>query len=249
MADAISIESVRSVVRYVDESQAIIDALVAVKRPDGDDDVVDASLLVEITSSNGFYDECCIGLPRQAGQTKVRLDLVHPDRWWPACMGEQPLYELTVRLVAADQCIDTQTITLGLTSIRPDITMPGDEQPHLLVNGQVCGIHSIVTVDRINEQQLLPATGDSLLLVRDHYGPDLLYQAADRAGILMIQCIPVHAEAVPEMDVEAEVDRLASHPSLAGWFVGHMGQLSDVLAQYIAKVDPAHTIFRELPAA
>src|SRR5690606_12906808 len=88
---------------------------------------------------------------------------------------------------------------------------------------------------------------NSLLIVRDHYGTDLLYDAADRAGILMVQCVPIHPSGEPERDVAVEISRLAGHPSLAGWYVGHLGNLSDRLAAAIRTLDPPHTIFRELP--
>ena len=100
---------------------------------------------------------------------------------------------------------------------------------------------------RIDERHLLPATGDSLMLVRDHYGTDLLYQAADRAGILTLQCVPIHPLGEPERDVDDQIDRLAAHPSLAGYYVGHLGQLSDELARRIRALDPTRTVFRELP--
>lgn len=235
------IESVRPLVRYVDESQAVVDAAIVTRRDQG---AGNATLLVSISGEGGFHDECTVGVADTtddaAARTCVRLDLVQPERWWPACMGMQPLYELSVKLMVGEICVDEKVVTLGLTSIRAGVA-------ELLVNGQVCAIEHVVTVDRINERQLLPAAGNSLLVVRDHYGPDVLYQAADRAGILLIQCVPIHVEATPEVDVALEVDRLAAHPSLAGWFVGHLGRVADMVADHIAKVDPTRTIFRTMP--
>src|SRR5690606_19083748 len=89
---------------------------------------------------------------------------------------------------------DRQTVTFGMTSVRQDAAT-------LLVNGQSCRIGSVVTVDRVQEKQLLPAAGDSLLLVRDHYGTEQLYDAADRAGILLVQCVPLSPDGrlLPEV--------------------------------------------------
>lgn len=233
-------ESVHPLVRYVDESQAVVDVVVAAPAAQP----TDATLRVRITGEDGFEDESHVAWPAGADRAQVRLDLVHPDRWWPACMGEQPLYELTAQLLVGDLCIDERTTTLGLTSVRA-----GEPSGSLLVNGQVCDIRSVVMVDRIDERQLLPATGDSLLLVRDHYGPDVLYQAADRAGILLIQCVPIHVEATPEVELATQISRLVGHPSLAGWFVGHLGHIADAVATHIAAADPTRAIFRVLPDA
>src|SRR5690606_21495749 len=103
----------------------------------------------------------------------------------------------------------------------------GRDAAALIVNGELCAIESVVSVDRSDESRMLPAAGNSLLVVRDHYGTDLLYDAADRAGILMVQCVPIHPQGAPEQDVAVEVSRLASHPSLAGWYVGHLGELTE----------------------
>lgn len=243
------LSSVRPLVRYVDEEQAVIDThvatLPAVPAPDryAPSDLVE--VLVEITGADGFHDEGHTALRLVHGEGSVRFDLVQPQRWWPAGMGDQPLYEMTVSLAVGETILDQRSITLGLTSVRRE----GEDRPlpNLLVNGQVCAIRSVLPVDRIDESQLLPATGDSILLVRDHYGPDVLYQAADRAGILLIQCVPIHPAGTPESELAAQVDRLAAHPSLAGWFVGHLGRLSDDVAEQIRTLDPTRSVFRELP--
>ena len=93
----------------------------------------------------------------------------------------------------------------------------------------------------------MPACGDSLLLVRDHYAPDLLCAAADSAGILLIQAIPIDPDGQPERRLDAEVCRLTHHPSLAGYFVGHLGQLSDRIAHRLRELDPTRAVFRRYP--
>lgn len=248
MAHIIEIKSVRPLVRYVDEDQAVIETHLSVRPADSFDPRAvagDVQVLVNILGHDGFHDEGRLPLKLAGGTGAVRFDLVHPHRWWPAGMGEQPLYQLTVSLFVGDLLAHQRTLTLGLTSVRPE----GQTQAlaHLLVNGQHCDIQTILMVDRANEQQFLPATGDSLILVRDHYGPELLYDAADRAGILLVQSVPIHPAATPELDVADQVDRLAAHPSLAGYFVGHLGRLSDVVAKRLGELDPTRTVFRSFP--
>ncbi len=256
----LQIASVRPLVRYVDKDQAVLDThiMTAPVIPDGEHLAAPTvDVLLEITGSDGFYDESQSRLELTNGAGDIRFDVICPQRWWPAGMGEQHLYELAVSLMMNDFLIDQKRFTLGFTSVRAESrTGSGngngngrDNDTVLLVNGEICEIQSVVVVDQVNEKQLLPATGDSLMLVRDHYGPDVLYQAADRAGILMVQCIPIHPDGTPEVDVESQIDRLASHPSLAGWYVGHLGGISDYLAGRLRKLDPTHAVFRDFDIA
>ncbi|MEX0744379.1 MAG: hypothetical protein WD118_02150 [Phycisphaeraceae bacterium] len=244
-------DSIRPLVRYVDDEQAVVDLqfLAAARFPHDARPWLNrqVEVAVEIHGTDGFQDETRQAVQLDEGLGSVRMELVHPQRWWPAGMGEQALYELVLTLVAEGRPIDRRSVTLGLTSVRQDPDTAGEPEPRLLVNGQVCAIRSVLMVDRVDENQLLPAGGDSLLLVRDHYGPDLLYQAADRAGVLLVQCVPVHPSGRPEVDVAAQVERLGTHPSLAGWFVGHLGQLSDEMARCIQGLDPTRSVFRQFP--
>jgi beta-mannosidase len=251
MTDALTLRSLRPLVRYVDDEQAVLDAWVTLPLETArrlSELERDALVTIQITGSDGFFDEAAVTLPAGERQTMHRFQIVEPQRWWPAGLGEQPLYSLTVRLEAGDDLApDEHAVAFGLTSVRPADGKAGGDQPAFLVNGQPVALHSVVTVDRIDENQLLPATGDSLLMVTDHYAPELLYQAADQAGILLLQCVPIDAQATPEQTVQAQIDRLTPHPSLAGYFVGHLGRLREQLAKRLKELDPTRTVFRDLP--
>lgn len=250
----VQFESVRPLVRYVDEEQAVIEIHTALRRPlpvsSGPHWRFGKRLevLVELSSSDGFSDEFRMPLWLRHGRGKVRLDVVHPRRWWPAGMGDQALYDLSVDLLLGGRRIDRWQSSIGFTSVRsagmPTDTLgcPHPERLLLMVNGQECDIDAVVPIDRINENSLLPVAGDSLLLIRDHYGPDVLYEAADRAGIMLIQCVPIHPEGRPEADVAAQVSRLTAHPSLAAWFIGHLGQVSRRIAHRLRRLDPSHCL-------
>ena len=244
------ISAVRPLVRYVDSEQAVIELHVTTRPhhlPAAPRNERPPEVWMQITGTDGFYDEQRAPLTLDGAQGRTRFDIVEPQRWWPAGMGDQPLYEMTLTLVHGDAQLDAQSVTLGLTSVRPDVGGIESDKPHLLVNGEICVVRTVLPVDSVDERQLLPATGDSLLLVRDHYGPDVLYQAADRAGILLVQSVPIHPRAEPEREVARQVDRLAAHPSLAGWFVGHLGRLSDRVAQRLRRLDPTRSVFRDFP--
>ena len=98
-------------------------------------------------------------------------------------------------------------------------------------------------------QALASVEAAELVLIRGHYGPDVLYDAADRAGILMVQAVPIHPQGQPESEMADQVDRLLSHPSLAGWFVGHLGFMTERIAYCVSSLDPTRNVFRAIPGA
>jgi beta-galactosidase/beta-glucuronidase len=251
MRNTLRLAGIHPLVRYVDQDHAVVDAhfiTMQAQPPTPDLSNITVDVMLKISGSNGFVDEGQTRLRLSDGAGSLRFDIVHPQRWWPASMGAQPLYKLSLSLLGDQDEPDCQTITMGLTSVRRRLEHDFFTEPTLLVNGQIYDINSVVIVDRVDEHHLLPATGTSLILVRDHYGPNLLYDAADRAGILMVQCVPISPAGTPEIDVAAQIERLTSHPSLAGWFVGHLGKASDEVAQKIKDLDPARTVFRKFPA-
>jgi len=166
---------------------------------------------------------------------------------WPACMdGDQSLYDVTVKLMVDGRYVDQRTATIGLTSVRRPATH-GDRT--LFINGRECPINDVLSIDLKDEEGLLPVGGDAIVIVRGHWGPDVLYDAADRAGLLIIQCVPIHPEGRFEVDVVHAVDRLVRHPSLAGWYVGHLGSIRERMAYCLRSLDPTRQVFRDMPAA
>ncbi|NJL31951.1 MAG: hypothetical protein HC898_10135 [Phycisphaerales bacterium] len=252
--DAVKLASLRPVVRYVDADLAVVDLKLTLTQTPPTHPRTNkparVELLVEVRSTDSFVDTQQLPLSLRGVAGSARLEIVQPLRWWPANMGDQPLHDLEVGLLINDELTDLRSISIGLTSVRQlqSTSNAPSTDAMLVVNGKPCSFSAIVPVDEVNQQKLLPVAGDALLLVRDHYGPDILYNAADRAGILMVQSVPIHPQGHPEWDVDAQVDRLTMHPSLAGWFVGHLGRVSDTMAQTLRELDPTHQVFRELPS-
>jgi hypothetical protein len=240
--------AVRPLVRYVDESQAVIDTHIQIKPSvpvDHATTAIDAvEVMVEIDGDDGFHDEHQQVVPLKQMQGMIRLEVVRPDRWWPAGMGEQAMYRLHVHLMIGGHAIDSHVTSIGFTSVR---NSEAGKSRELVINGRRYTVGVVMPIDAIHEHALLPVGGDSLLIVRDHYGPDLLYQAADRAGILMVQCVPIDPTGRPEQTMSEQVTRLAGHPSLVGWCVGHLGDLSHEIATRLHELDPTHAVFTDVP--
>jgi len=257
MVCPVKISSVRPLVRYVDNEQAVIDTHIithaALPADEGHRtaEAPVAYVMAEIDGADGFHDEGCGRLllkpcgSRMEGGFRFGID--EPKRWWPAGLGEQPLYDLTIRIIVGDEVTDEARITLGLASIRRGRVLGKDLPPSLLVNGKICEVVEVVTVDRIDENQILPASGESVLLVRDHYGADLLYHAADKAGILAVQAVPIDPAGDPVAQVREQVDRLTAHPSLAGYYTGHLGKIKETVDACLRMLDPTRAIFSRFP--
>ena len=251
MSCDLRLASVTPQIRYVDKDRAIVDVMFSVTPIDPTDPQFDPSakieVLLDIDGADGFHDEGRAHVTLNNALGCVRFEIVHPQRWWPANMGDQPLYELTMGILIDQIITDSNGVLFGLSSVRQDSFTQLSLDPTLLVNGEVCDIESIVIVDEYEDQSLLPNTGGSLLVVRDHYGPEVLYEAADRAGILMIQCVPDLEPDMTDNEIIDSIQRITPHPSLAGWYVGNHGENAEQIAQRIRKIDPTHTIFHQFP--
>ncbi len=251
MESKVRFDSLRPLVRYVDRQRAVVEAHFDLLPAVGTLQIQSPGRAVEVSvaidGSDGFHDEGRARIQLNQHRGRLQFDIAEPARWWPAGMGEQPLYNLTLHLEDPGQGDSVRQVVFGLTSVRRDRVLGKGYPPSLLVNGAICDFQSILTVDRIQEGQLLPAMGETLLLVRDHYGTEPLYQAADRAGLLLIQCVPLHPSAEADTAIREQVGRLTAHPSLAGYYVGHWGDLSDRVAATIRQCDPTRAIFRRFP--
>jgi hypothetical protein len=248
---SIRLASFHPLVRYVDEDRALVELVFSLQHsplPSGGRGRLprEVELRIDVDGSDGFHDELRNVVPIVEGSGTTQVEIVRPHRWWPAGMGSQTLYAFRLTLVVGGEVVDSADRTLGLTSVRPH---DRERLDMLLVNGRPYEVHSVINFDHVNERALLPVLGDSLIVVRDHYGTDLLYEAADRAGILMLQCVPIDPNGAPEREVADHVRRLAPHPSLAGWCVGSQGRLSDVVTRILRAMDPVHSVFRSVRPA
>ncbi|MEU0390879.1 glycoside hydrolase family 2 protein [Streptomyces chartreusis] len=171
----------------------------------------------------------------------VRLRVPDVRLWWPRGYGEQPLYDVEVRLLHGDAPLDGWRRRIGFRTVeldrRPDAHGTGFT---LVVNGErifARGVNWIpddvfpprITRERYRER-LEQAAGAGVDLVRvwggGIYESGDFYDACDELGLLVWQDFPFACAAYPEEqplrgEVEAEarenVVRLMPHPSLVLW--------------------------------
>ncbi|GGO29595.1 beta-mannosidase [Microbispora rosea subsp. aerata] len=181
-------------------------------------------------SVGGVTETVTIGAGRR--RAVVTLTVPDPDLWWPRGYGEQPLYDLTVRLDDHEW-----TGRIGFRSVELD--RAGDAFT-FVVNGRpvfVKGFNWIpddcfpsrITRERLAERfAQAVAAGANCLRVwgGGMYESEDFYDLADEMGLLVWQDFPFACAAYPEegpfaAEVEAEarehVARLTRHPSLVLW--------------------------------
>ncbi|HEY8471264.1 MAG TPA: glycoside hydrolase family 2 protein [Natronosporangium sp.] len=172
----------------------------------------------------------------------ITLAVKDPARWWPRGYGDQPLYDLALRLHTADGAeLDSWARSIGFRTIKLDTTPDQHGTPFtLVVNGVPVfarGVNWIpddvfpTRVDRSRyETRLRQACEANVNLLRiwggGRYESEDFYSVCDQLGLLVAQDFLFACAAYPEESPLAEevaaeardnVVRLASHPSLVLW--------------------------------
>jgi len=165
-----------------------------------------------------------------SGATVLEWDLAitDPQLWWPWQLGDQPMYRVTVSVEVNGSISGIWERTVGLRQIRmknyvlwingerlfakgvdmwPTTTLPADATPEQ-ISGDVARAKDL---------------GLNLLRVESHVARPELYDAADRAGMLIWQDMPMRGEVKRSIQSNAVnaahrlVDKLGAHPSIAVW--------------------------------
>lgn len=173
-----------------------------------------------------------------AGETVIRhvFFVENPKLWWPAGSGEQALYTLSVEL--PDETMIRQ-IGLRTVELLTDKDEPGSRFA-LRVNGReiFCrganwipsdALFSLSSAEK-TEDLLLSAVEANMNMIRvwggGFYEPDWFYDLCDRLGLMVWQDFMFACNLYPctedfldnvELEVDYQVKRLASHPSIALW--------------------------------
>ncbi len=167
-----------------------------------------------------------------AGRNEVRWRLAvdQPDLWWPHALGDQPLYDVAVRVGPADDASDTRTVRTGLRRFQMKNFVATVNGERLFLKGANQGPTKRelgeATAEQLEGDVLVARrAGLDLLRVHGHITRPEFYDAADRHGVLLWQDLPlqwgysgVRAQAIRQAGEAVGV--LGHHPSLAVW-CGH----------------------------
>lgn len=169
--------------------------------------------------------------PLAVGQNEVewRVVVPDPDLWWPRTLGEQPLYELDVRVeTRADEVSDQHGLRIGLRSLRMRRWQLHVNDERMFVKGvntAPAGGRPGAADDHQVEAQLQLAADTGFDMVRPwaHVATDRYYERADEMGLMVWQDLPLQGPASTGVrgqavrQARAMVDQLGHHPSIVAW--------------------------------
>jgi len=199
---------------------AVIDAAVTVDAGAPVDDSITLSLRPEGFRGGGAMERIAVDAAAGERVTVTKpVEVRDPSRWWPRGYGDQHRY--TVRAKLGD---DALSRTTGLCDVAYD---DGD----LRINGRSVAARGFAVTPTAGDPESLveraAAANATLLRARGHVPPPALHEAADEAGLLVWQDLPLlgPGEFDPERGREVAtgvVDAVDHHPSV-GLFGVHTG--------------------------
>ncbi|HEV2455923.1 MAG TPA: glycoside hydrolase family 2 protein [Verrucomicrobiae bacterium] len=175
------------------------------------------------------------------GKGSGRLVIKHPRLWWPAGMGDQPLYNVCVELMDTDgNPVDTVTKRIGLRTLK--MVLPqGDSPLHFEVNNVPffarganwipCDSFANRVGPEILRRYVRDAAAVNMNTLRfwggGYYEDDALFDACDEAGICIWLDCKFACSAQPAFDddfmanvkveIQENVRRLRHHPCIRVW--------------------------------
>lgn len=209
-----------SVSPRVDGEGAVIDAAVTVDAGAPVDDSITLSLRPEGFRGGGAMERVAVDADAGERVTVTKpVEVRDPSRWWPRGHGDQHRY--TVRAKLGE---DAVARTTGLCDVAYD---DGD----LRVNGRSVAARGFNVTPTAGDPETLveraAAANATLLRAHGHVPPPALHEAADEAGLLVWQDLPLvgPGEFDPERGREVAtgvVGAVDHHPSV-GLFGVHTG--------------------------
>jgi len=168
------------------------------------------------------------------GENRIEWTVVVPEpvRWWPHAIGEPVLHPMEVTVLLEDgRASDATHLEVGLRSVSMESWILRVNGERLFLKGASQGPSSYwlgetTLADHERDVRLARGAGLDLIRVHAHVSTPDLYAAADRAGMLVWQDLPLqwgyHRTVRRQAARQAReaVDLLGHHPSVAVW-CGH----------------------------
>ncbi len=160
------------------------------------------------------------------------LNVGNPRRWWPWSLGDQPLYDVVVEVrTESGATSDRVSRRIGLRTVEMSDWVTSINGERLFLKGANQGptrmaLAEATAAEMAGDVTLAREAGLDFLRVHAHVARPELYQAADEAGLLLWQDLPLqwgYARGVKgqaRRQAREAVDLLAHHPSVFLW-CGH----------------------------
>ncbi len=199
-------------------------------------------LVARISGPRGLADERTHDTVSVSGDETIHFEVPDPKLWWPRGHGEQPLYDVTVRLTNEHGAeLDAWSGRIGLRTVR--LNTDADEAGskfEIEINGKpvFCRGANWIPDDcfphRVDEaryrERIGQAVDANMNMLRvwggGIYERNEFYEVCDELGVMVWQDFLFACAAYPEEEpfagmVEAEarqqIARLCRHPSLVLW--------------------------------
>src|SRR5439155_4940736 len=172
--------------------------------------------------------------PLAAGENQVAwtVTVERPRLWWPHALGAQPLEDVVVEVTDETGSVsDTRRFRTGLRQVSMSRWIFEVNGERLFLKGSNQGPTRMALAeaspeDLAGDVRLAKETGLDLLRIHAHVSRPELYRAADEAGVLVWQDMPLqwgYARGVRKQAVRQAVEAvrlLGHHPSVLLW-CGH----------------------------
>ena len=218
----VRIHGVRAICVEANEQQAIV----AVRAMLATATARSIRVLTEIA---GVVHEADHALAVGQNEVEWQVTVPEPDLWWPHQLGDQPLYELDVRVeTRAGEVSDQHGQRIGLRRVdvrKWQFSVNGEP---LFLKGVNCGpaaasLAGITDEAVLGQLELAKNAGMDLVRPYAHVAPDAFYEHADEMGMLVWQDLPLLGQASNSLrgqavrHARAMVDQLGYHPSIVTW--------------------------------
>ena len=181
-----------------------------------------------------------------------------PDLWWPWSLGAQTFSNVTVEVFTDESLSHAVSRRTGIRQVAFDDFVFAINGERIFAKGIGLAPASahLANVDPVRvrrDVELARQAGLDLIRVSAHVAPSVLYDAADEAGMLVWQDLPLRGEQVRAVRRQAirqateMVFALGHHPSIALW-CGHDAPVPTEPTEFAPRSIARHAIGQMLPS-
>ncbi len=183
---------------------------------------------VRTTVDGEIADEHERRLAAGLNEINWNLDISDPHLWWPRSLGPQPLTTIAVEVLVDGTPSDARARRTGLRVVAWNDWQCSVNGERLFLKGAnllptAAALADVTPAAARYDIALAVEAGLDALRVHGHIAPRHVYDAADEAGMLLLQDFPLqwgYARSVRDQAVlqaRAAVDTLGHHPSIVQW--------------------------------